>query len=94
MVDGSDKGLEYLGSLIYIRNGNVLTLESAPFSEGRIKPTSGGQEVNYHVTDHLGSVRSIVDDQGKVRATHDYLSLIHISEPTRPVALSRMPSSA
>ena len=72
VVDGSDKGLEYLGSLIYIRNGNVLTLESAPFSEGRIKPTSGGQEVNYHVTDHLGSVRSIVDDQGKVRATHDY----------------------
>ena len=72
VVDGSDKGLEYLGSLIYIRNGNVLTLESAPFSEGRIKPTSGGQEVNYHVIDHLGSVRSIVDDQGKVRATHDY----------------------
>ena len=28
--------------------------------------------MNYHVIDHLGSVRSIVDDQGKVRATHDY----------------------
>ena len=48
VVDGSDKGLEYLGSLIYIRNGNVLTLESAPFSEGRIKPTSGGQEYQPH----------------------------------------------
>ena len=27
-------------------------------------------------------------------ATEDFLSLIHISEPTRPAPLSRMPSSA
>ena len=28
------------------------------------------------------------------RLTHIYLSLIHISEPTRPSHISRMPSSA
>ena len=33
-------------------------------------------------------------DQAEVTASEKYLSLIHISEPTRPILVSRMPSSA
>ena len=33
-------------------------------------------------------------DRIRIVVVDDHLSLIHISEPTRPSALSRMPSSA
>ena len=35
-----------------------------------------------------------VEDERHYRKTHLALSLIHISEPTRPELVSRMPSSA
>ena len=41
-----------------------------------------------------GAVRFNVTLYGSLAATGKGLSLIHISEPTRPPLLSRMPSSA
>ncbi len=53
-------GFEYLGSLIYQRNSSGgLVLESTGFGGGRINKTSSNYEVNYHITDHLGSVRVV-----------------------------------
>ncbi len=52
-------GLEYLGSLVYKRNGNSLELESAAFGEGRIYKASNDYEVNYFLADHLGSTRVV-----------------------------------
>ncbi|MDR1671617.1 MAG: hypothetical protein LBR57_03765 [Alistipes sp.] len=54
-------GYEYLGSLIYARNANSeLVLESTGFSGGRIFKTSNDEELNFFITDHLGSVRVVM----------------------------------
>ena len=59
-VDGSGAGLTYRSSLIYRRtSGGALSLESAAFSKGTLT-TEGAR---YHVTDHLGSVRAVVDGE-------------------------------
>ena len=70
-VTGADgRGYIYRGSLIYNPEG----LESAGFDGGRIvwSPTSGLGTVHYHITDHLGSVRLIVDGSGGVVERNDY----------------------
>ena len=55
-ADGT--GLVYRGSLTYRRDpSGALTLEGVPFASGRLTPDG----VRYHVTDHLGSVRAVVD---------------------------------
>lgn len=66
--DGS--GLVYRGSLTYRKDSTgVLTLESAPSPTGRITP--GG--MRYHVTDHLGSVRAVIDGQsGTILESSNY----------------------
>lgn len=61
-------GFEYLGSLVYKRTNGVLSLESARFGEGRIY----GTEVKYYVTDHLGSVRSTINQNGVISDQSDY----------------------
>ena len=55
-------GIDYVGSFTYTRgNNNSRTLESVAFGGGRIRRTgSNAYAVNYHITDHLGSVRAIV----------------------------------
>ena len=65
-------GYTYLGSLIYADTPAGTTLESTGFSNGRIVRTSSGYAVQYHVRDHLGSVRSIVDEEGEVVEVDDY----------------------
>ena len=65
-------GYTYLGSLIYADTPAGTTLESTGFSNGRIVRTSSGYAVQYHVRDHLGSVRSIVDEEGEVVEVNDY----------------------
>ncbi len=52
-------GLEYLGSLVYKKSGGTLELESAAFGGGRINKASNAYEVNYFLTDHLGSTRAV-----------------------------------
>ena len=69
---GSD-GFEYVGSLIYRKSGGSLQLSEALFGDGVIRLNDNGtQEVNYFLTDHLGSVRVIVDGAGTVKECNDY----------------------
>ena len=73
--NGDVNGFDYLGSLTYRKSGAGLQLESANFGDGVIRPgdsNSGQHEVNYFLTDHLGSVRVIVDGTGKVLERNDY----------------------
>ena len=70
-------GLLYLGSLIYRKQGETISLESAGFAGGRFvaKETADGSVMvpMFHVTDHLGSVRAVVDGvSGEVVETNDY----------------------
>lgn len=65
-------GYTYLGSLIYADSPAGTVLESTYFSHGRILRTSNGYALQYHVRDHLGSVRSIVDEEGEVVEVNDY----------------------
>ena len=71
-------GLLYLGSLIYRKTGNSIELESAGFAGGRFvaRETEDDGKVMVpmlHVTDHLGSVRAVVDGvSGEVVETNDY----------------------
>ena len=69
-VAGSGVGLVYRGSLIYRKASNgALTLEGANLPEGRL--TVNG--VRWHVKDHLGSVRAVVDGAtGNLLAVTDY----------------------
>ena len=70
--DGAD-GFEYVGSLIYRKSGNSLLLCEALFGDGVIRINDNStQEVNYFLTDHLGSVRVIVDAAGTVKERNDY----------------------
>jgi RHS repeat-associated protein len=62
-------GFEYLGSLIYVRDPSGLQLESAPWAGGRILKTSNSYQIQYFLTDHLGSVRYVVgQDSGSSTA--------------------------
>ncbi len=73
--NGDVNGFDYVGSLTYRKSGAGLQLESANFGDGVIRPgdSNGGQmEVDYFLTDHLGSVRVIVDGTGKALERNDY----------------------
>lgn len=61
-------GYDYDGSFVYTVTDNTLTLEAAHFAGGQLKANG----VNYTLTDHLGSVRSIVDANGVVQEQNDY----------------------
>ena len=70
-------GFDYLGSLTYKKSSMGVQLESASFGEGEIRANVSngvGNEVNYFLTDHLGSVRVIVDGNGVVKERNDYYS--------------------
>ena len=77
-LDNEGNGLLYLGSLIYRKTGSNISLESTGFAGGRFvaKETSPGVSAMVpmiHVTDHLGSVRAVVDGvSGEVVETNDY----------------------
>ena len=77
-LDNEGNGLLYLGSLIYKKTGDSIELESAGFAGGRFvaRETSPGVSSMvpmFHVTDHLGSVRAVVDGiSGAVVETNDY----------------------
>ena len=77
-LDSEGDGLLYLSSLIYRKTGNAIELESAGFAGGMFvaKDAAAGGKVivpMFHVTDHLGSVRAVVDGvSGTVVETNDY----------------------
>ena len=50
-----------------------MSIEGADFSDGRFMSLSGVVRPYYHVTDHLGSVRTVIDGQsGQVVERNDY----------------------
>ena len=62
-LDDDGDGLLYLGSLIYRKQEESISLESAGFAGGRFvaRETAAGSKVMVpmiHVADHLGSVRA------------------------------------
>ena len=78
-VDADGEGLEYRGSLTFRRSSDgTLTPESIAFPGGRFVAMQGAEGniqmvPNYHISDHLGSVRTIVNGStGQVVETNDY----------------------
>ncbi len=59
----NDGGLAYIGSSVFkIYRGKYDGFESTSFSAGRIvRNSSGTYAVRYHITDHLGSVRAVLN---------------------------------
>ena len=56
----------------YLSDGTK-TLESVAFGGGRIRKTgTSSYAVDYHITDHLGSVRAIVNAAGAIQEQNDY----------------------
>ena len=70
--DAMGCGFLYFGSLIYSKRGTIYTPESVGFTGGRIVCTSAGSEVLYHVTDYLGSVRVVADQDGRALEKINY----------------------
>ena len=69
VIDESNNGYYYIGSLIYASNSGTLQIESTAFAGGRINlaRNTGNtltQDIQYHHTDHLGSVRAITNQNG------------------------------
>ena len=71
-TDSAGNGLYYSGSLVYSKHGASLTMESCAFTGGRFVATATGVEARYFVTDHLGSVRAVVNGDGEVLERNDY----------------------
>ena len=71
VLDESNNGYYYIGSLIYASNGGTLQIESTAFAGGRINLVENtinntlSQDIQYHHTDHLGSVRAITNQSGE-----------------------------
>ncbi len=70
----ANAGRDYAGSFTYTRgSGGAKTLESVAFGGGRIRRTgTNTYDVDYYITDHLGSVRAIVNAGGSVVEQNDY----------------------
>ncbi|MDR1347408.1 MAG: hypothetical protein LBJ63_03120, partial [Prevotellaceae bacterium] len=66
-------GFDYSGSLVYTNNNGSRTLESIDFGGGRINKTgANAYDINYFITDHLGSTRVIVDNNGEIKEQKDF----------------------
>lgn len=74
VISSSGEGYKYAGTAKYNVSGNVASFESTSFPEGRIvrNPNTGAIETQYHLKDHLGNVRVIIDANGTVLAKYDY----------------------
>ena len=71
--DGSGDGLDYLGPLTLSTEGGETRLETAAVVGGVIRVGADGrQTAERHVTDHLGSVRVVVDGEGGALERNDY----------------------
>ena len=72
-LNASSVGYDYAGSFTYSHASNgAKTLESVAFGGGRIRKSGSTYAVDYHITDHLGSVRAIVNASGTVVEQNDY----------------------
>ena len=73
VTNGSNVGFDYIGSFKYSRNNSNITLESATTAGGRTYKTSGGYEVRYFISDHLGSTRLVTNSSGTILEQNDYM---------------------
>ncbi|MDR1199206.1 MAG: DUF6443 domain-containing protein [Prevotellaceae bacterium] len=72
-IDSAGKGFIYLGTMVYAKELLTKTLESASFGGGRINRTgTNSYDINYFITDHLGSTRVIVDNNGEIKEQKDF----------------------
>jgi RHS repeat-associated protein len=72
VIGDDNKGFDYLGSFVYNNDNNVKTLESTNFGGGRINKTNNTYDINYFITDHLGSTRVIVNAIGEIKEQNNY----------------------
>ncbi len=74
--DAAGNTFYYLGSLEYRKQGNALALYGGHFDGGRFvsSETASGttSRLMYFVTDHLGSVRVVLNAEGEVVERNDY----------------------
>jgi RHS repeat-associated protein len=69
----NDGGLAYIGSSVFkIYRGKYDGFESTSFSAGRIVRSGSSYAVQYHITDHLGSVRMVLNQSMTVIEQNDY----------------------
>ena len=68
-VSGRDgSGYAYVGNLVYRLTGSSFVFESGLFGEGVVSANG----ICYHLKDHLGSIRAIVDGNGRLLEENDY----------------------
>ena len=68
-VSGRDgSGYAYVGNLVYRLTGSSFVFESGLFGEGVVSANG----ICYHLKDHLGSIRAIVDGSGRLLEENDY----------------------
>jgi len=61
--------IDYVGVMIYVDG----TLEQLQTAGGRVlDPATSNPDYEFYVTDHLGSVRAVVDETGAVKQIRDY----------------------
>ena len=71
--DSDGNGYAYVGNLVYRVTGSSFVFESGLFGEGVVS----GNGICYHLKDHLGSIRAIVDGSGRLLEENDYYAFGH-----------------
>ena len=71
--DSDGNGYAYVGNLVYRVTGSSFAFESGLFGEGVVS----GSSICYHLKDHLGSIRAIVDGSGRLLEENDYYAFGH-----------------
>ena len=66
--DSDGNGYAYMGNLVYRVTGSSFVFESGLFGEGVVS----GSSICYHLKDHLGSIRAIIDGSGRLLEENDY----------------------
>jgi hypothetical protein len=74
MINHMGAGVIYAGPLVYYKIENDIMLGSADFDGGSFyaTPYSGNTDLRFFVTDHLGSVRRVLDADLNVVERNDY----------------------
>lgn len=77
VLDSLGNGYAYVGSFTYKVGDGKYVLEGVDFGEGRLVASRDGQgkekySAQYYVKDHLGSVRAVIDGDGRVIERNDY----------------------
>jgi len=88
--DGS--GFIYEGSFIYSKDADgSLRLESIPFNGGRLVANSNGDLLpRYFITDHLGSVRGVLNENLELEEQNDYYQFgKHVDDPNSQISENR-----